>query len=57
MEESKIKQEQLLISKIKIVADRNERFAAILSELDVLRLSLTDTVNNFAFNEQKTKTK
>ena len=36
MEDSKKIQEQLLISKIKIVADRNERFATIQNELSTL---------------------
>lgn len=47
MEDSKKIQEQLLISKIKIVADRNERFALIKNELSSLDIKIKLKISEF----------
>lgn len=45
-----MKQEQLLKSKIKIVADRNQRFAAIIKELEELKSNIKQSLNEFERN-------
>lgn len=49
MDKSKIELEQILISKIKIVADRNERFAAISKKLEDLKKEISKQLNEFPF--------
>ena len=49
MDDSKKVQEQLLISKIKIAADRNERFAAILQEIEEMKEKLKKILNRFEY--------
>ena len=49
MDTSREQEENLLRSKMLIVADRNERFAAILQEIEEMKEKLKKILNRFEY--------